>query len=73
MRVTWDRFKVLTRVTVNFRDHLNAQMIHHVFVPINLRIPLNPAETRGDRNAFWKHINDGNDGQATQPSSDTQH
>lgn len=71
MRVTWDRFQVFTRVSVNIRDHMHTQIIHHVFGPINARTPLNPAGTRGDPNAFWDRINDGSVGQATRPSSDT--
>jgi len=58
MRVTWDRFKTLTRATAQADDRLNAQVIHHVFVEISQRLPLNPAETLGDRNAFWDIIND---------------
>ena len=59
MRVTWDRFQVFTRVSVNLRDLMHAQIGPLVFGPINARIPLNPAGTQGDRNAFWDRINDG--------------
>jgi hypothetical protein len=73
MRVTWDRFKVLTRVTTNHGGRMNAQMIYYVFIPINRRIPLNPSETGGDRNAFWRHINDGNDGSTSRRLLDRPH